>query len=151
MPEYSKVWLRTARDTAGLTRMQATNLLGASESTIKRWEDPTREGMPAELDVSRMEDAYGAVGLWWRWCYTHNEAFRDRMPELPDLDFKGAMMALFAEMEDIKGMQAELFKDAADGKIADMELLRKACKEVGDVVAHSYLLYCHLRKLKQGG
>lgn len=151
MPEYSKVWLRTARDAAGFTRMQATNMLGVSESTIKRWEDPAKDDMPRTLDVSRMEDAYGAVGLWWRWCHVHDEAFRDRMPVLPELDFKGAMMALFAEMEDIKAMQAELFKDAADGKITDMELLRKACKEVGDVVAHSYLLFCHLRKLKWGG
>ena len=151
MPDYSKLELRTARDEAGMTRLQATTPLAVSESTLKRWEDPAKEGMPRALDVSRMEDVYGSVGLWWRWCRIHDEAFRDRMPDLPDLDFKGAMMALFAEMEDIKSMQAELFKDAADGRINDMELLKKACKEVGDVVAHSYLLYGHLQKLKRGG
>lgn len=149
MAECTKLDLRKARESAHLTRWQAAQLFGVSEDSIRRWEDPTQKTMPAPVDVSRMEETYRADGLWWRWMRSNDDAFRDRLPAMPDLELPGAILRLFAEISDLDRLQHELMRDGADGEISDPQLLDKSLNEVEDVVAVGYLLYCRLRRQKE--
>lgn len=149
MQECTKIHLRRARDNAHLTRMQAAPLLGVSESTLKNWENPSHPSMPTLSDVSRMEDIYGADGLWWCWARSNDDASRDRLPPLPALELQGAILSTFAEMGDLIALQQDLMRDGADGKINNPDLLEKGLKEAGELVAASYLLYCQLKRQKE--
>lgn len=134
---------------ARMTRIQAAPMLGISESTLKNWENPSHPSAPTLSDVSRMEDVYEADGLWWRWARSNDDASRDRLPELPALDMKGAILSTYAEIGDLISLQQDLMRDGADGIINNDVLLDKGIKEAGDLVASSYLLYCWLKRQKE--
>lgn len=149
MAECTKLDLRKAREAAHFTRWQAAQLLCVSEDSVKRWEDPSQKTIPTPADVSRMEEIYCADGLWWRWMRSSDDAFRDRLPAMPELELTGAILRLFAEIGDLDRLQQELMRDGADGEIDDPQLLDRSLKEVEDVLAVGYLLYCRLRRQKE--
>lgn len=45
-PSRVSVWLRDARDRAGLTRRQVSDHLGVTEGAIQNWENPEKPALP---------------------------------------------------------------------------------------------------------
>lgn len=140
MPEYTKASLQRLRESANLTRKMAAPLLGISEETLRRIEDPKSSQKPMSCDIARMEEIYKVRGLWYWYNYTNDDAFRDRLPVLPEFTEQGAILSFFAESRDTMTMETEVLRDAADGKIDDPIRRSRLIKEVEDVAASALLL-----------
>lgn len=147
MPEYTKASLQRLRESANLTRKMAAPLLGISEETLRRIEDPRSTQQPTSGDLARMEDIYKARGLWYGFHRTNDDAFRDHLPELPEYTEQGAILSYFAESRDTLTLETEVLRDAADGRIDDPSRRARLIKEVEDVAAAALLL---LQMLKGG-
>lgn len=147
----TKASLQRLREAAKMTRKEAAPLLGMSEETLRRLEtvdlDRKRDQQPTSGDLARMEVVYRAPGLWYNFQHSNDDAFRDHLPELPEYNAQGALMAFFVESTEAAVLEKEALRDAADGKIDDRDLKRRIIKEVEDVAAAAILL---LQKLKEG-
>lgn len=55
-------------------------------------------------------------------------------PEPKDYTLQGALMSLYAEIGDIMGLQQDILKDGADGKLDDRALERKLCQEITELL-----------------
>lgn len=147
----TKASLQRLREAAKMTRRDAAPLLGISEETLRRLEtvdlDRKRDQQPTSGDLARMETVYRVPGLWYNYQHSNDDAFRDHLPELPEYNTQGALMAFFVGAAEAVTMEKDALRDAADGKIDDRDLKRKIIKEVEDVAAAAILL---LLKLKEG-
>lgn len=151
MAEYTKASLQRLRESANLTRKVAAPLLGMSEDTLRRIEDFTsadnKKKQPSSGDLARMEKIYDVRGLWYNYNYTNDDAFRDHLPELPEYNTQGALIAFFVEAQEAMALEREALKDVADGKLDSPVIRNRLIKEVGDVAAASIFL---LQVLKEG-
>lgn len=134
--EYTKSDLRKARENANLPRWKASQELGVSEDTLKRWEDPTEKAVPTSADVNRMERVYDAPGLWYAWMYSNDEGFRDHFPAV-QMDFGQAMaiVNLRHQVADVLALQDAMERDAMDGHIDDIKTKDRYLSELDDVQA----------------
>lgn len=147
MAEYTKASLQRLRESANLTRKVAAPLLGVSEDTLRRYEDVNGTQQPTSGDLARMEALYGAPGLWYGYHHTNDDAFRDHLPELPEYNTQGALIAFFVEAQESIQLEKDALKDVADGKIDSPDIRRRLIEEVEDVMAAGILL---LQILKGG-
>ena len=150
MAEYTKASLQRLRESANLTRKVAAPLLGMSEDTLRRIEDlgaDNRTKQPSSGDLARMEKIYGVRGLWYGYNRTNDDAFRDHLPELPEYNTQGALIAFFVEAQEAMALEREALKDVADGKLDSPAIRSRLIKKVGDVAAAAIFL---LQILKEG-
>lgn len=146
MSETDKSTLRKAREAAGLARPAAAALLYVSPETIRRWEDPMDTVTPKSADVSRMEEAYHAPGLWYAWMYSNDDGFRDRMPPPGDTDVRASVLSLYAAVSRLVEEQARLMRDAADGHVDDPALAARVRNVSGDAIAAAQSLMNALKE-----
>lgn len=127
--------LRKARESAGMTRLEASEKLGVSDGTLKRWE--FGEVKPSPEDVSRMEAVYNTPGLWYRWMWSNHDSFRDHLPALPEIDqsLLSQAIGLRYEMEDVQKVQSAVERDRLDGRIDDQRTHAIYGKETDDLLA----------------
>lgn len=134
MPECTHQDLRKAREAAGLTQWQAAGELGASESTIKRWE--SGETKPTPEDVWRMEKLYNCRGLWHRWMRSNHDSYREHYPEeAPNLALPVAVLNARHQLADVLAMQDLIERDALDGRLDDEAGKRKYVQEIHEAQA----------------
>lgn len=129
--------LRKARKEAGLTQLEASERLGVSEGTLKRWENCEKGQKPSSGDVSRMEEIYDAPGLWYLWMLWNDDGFRDHMPELPDIPpgVLAPVIGIRHEMADVQQLQNAVERDRLDGRIDDQRAHAIYGKETDDLLA----------------
>lgn len=134
MAEITEKELRKAREAAKMTRWQAGDALGVSESTVERWE--TGEVKPSPEDVGRMEKAYRAPGLWYGWMYSNHDSFREHFPPAMPLGIVPvAVMNVRHQLSDVLAMQDEVERDALDGKLDDERLRENYKRELDEAMA----------------
>lgn len=146
MPETDKSALRKARENAGYARPAAARMLSVSPETVARWENPMDTTMPRSADVSRMEDAYRCPGLWYRWMYSNDDGFRDRMPPPGETDVRASVLSLYASVSRLVEEQAKLMRDAADGRIDDPALSTRLRSVSGDTIVAAQALLNALKE-----
>ena len=77
----------------------------------------------------------GDPDKWTSWMRTEYPASYGRVhPETADYELAGALMSMFAEMDDVMEMQTAAMRDGADGKIDDTELKDRIIKEVTEMM-----------------
>lgn len=146
MAETNKSALRIARENAGYSRAAAADLLAVHPDTVRRWEDPMDSTTPRSADVSRMEDTYRCPGLWYKWMYSNDDGFRDRMPPPGETDVRGTVLSLYAAVSRLVEEQAKLMRDAADGSIDDPALAKRIRTVSGDAIAAAQSLMNALKE-----
>lgn len=133
MAECTNQDLRKARDAAKLTRWQAAHQLGVSEETVRRWE--TGEVIPHPDDVGRMEEAYHAKNLWFRWMRSNIESYRDRFPEVADYTLPISLVSAKFEIGDVLPLIDSVTRDAMDGKIDNPGDRDRLIREIDEAIA----------------
>lgn len=134
MAEFTNLDLRKARDAQHLTRWQAGDYLGVSESTIERWE--SGETVPTPDDVDRMEILYKRPGMWHAWMRSHYDSYRSRYPEAPQLSPAMAIVNVRHQLMDLMGLQDAAERDAlTDDRLDDQRLRARYIKEAEDAVS----------------
>ena len=144
--EITKSDLRKAREAANLPRWRAAQELAVSEDTLKRWEDPTEKAMPTSTDVSRMEKAYGAPGLWHSWMYSNDEGFRDHIPPADVMTLQSSVLQYYSEQSEMLPHLAQLIREAVDGKVDDRAYLRQLIQQLSELLGAGHALMINLRK-----
>ena len=77
----------------------------------------------------------GDPDKWTSWMRTEYPASYGRVhPETADYELTGALMSMFAEMDDVMEMQTAAMRDGADGRIDDPELKDRILKEVTEMM-----------------
>lgn len=136
MERFGKRDLLFARNSAGLSRAQAAPDLGISEGTLRDWEDLKVKTIPGPDDVWAMEKLYGAKGLWFRWCQSHYDSFRENFPgEMNDFGIAMALVNVRHQMADIQALQDAIERDSMDGRIDDQAAKNRYCREIDDLIA----------------
>ena len=116
MADVTPKELASAREAAGLYQWQVASLLGVSEYTVGRWE--RGEVVPTPDEVDKLERLYKAPGLWYGHMRYQYKSFRDRYPEEESgTALAMSMVQTMYQMEDVQRHQADVIRDALDGRI----------------------------------
>lgn len=134
-PSDLKKW----RETLGVSAADLAEVVNCDTSTIHRYEAGKIKMNP---DVMyQICEALGNIDRWCDWMRTEYPISYARVhPDTPKLDLQGALMAVYAELEDVHDLRREALRDGADGKIDDPEIAAKLKKELTELLSRSQLL-----------
>lgn len=136
MQSIGKKDLLYARNSAGMSREEASRELGVSSSTIRDWEDDKVRTNPGPDDVWNMEKLYGAPGLWRGWMQSHYDSYRENHPEeTMDRSQLAAVVNVRHQLGDVLAMSETVERDAMDGRIDDEQMRRRYLKEIDEAEA----------------
>lgn len=137
--------LRKWRETQGISAADLAERISVDTTTIYRYESGKIKPDP---DVMyELCEALGDPDVWTTWMRTEYPASYGRVhPETAAYELTGALMSMFAEMDDVTQMQMEAMKDGADGQIDDAELKEKIQREVTEMIQSAQRVRTLLRK-----
>lgn len=124
---YTNIY-KEARISAGMTILEASKLIGVSESTLKNYEkDIIKEKLkgavkPADEIVINMIEIYG---LDWRFGYEHlrygSEIGQKLLPEFEEGCIERRVLKLKKKIRDVVKIKDEMIDIACDGHIDSHE------------------------------
>lgn len=125
--------LKKLREAQHMSAADLAELVNCDTSTIHRYEAGKLKPNP---DVMyQICEALGDIDKWSVWMRTEYPISYGRVhPEPKDYTLQGALMSLYAEIGDIMGLQQDILKDGADGKLDDRALERKLCQEITELL-----------------
>ena len=125
--------LRMWREAQGISAADLAERISCDVTTIYRYESGKLKPNP---DVMyEICTALGDADKWTCWMRTEYPASYGRIhPETAGYELTGALMSMFAEMDDVMEMQREALRDGADGKIDNQELKDRIIKEVTEMM-----------------
>ena len=140
MAEYTGKDLRKARDARNLSRRKLGELIGASESTVERWEKG--ESKPTPEDVDRLGEALSEPLMWHNLMLSIYESYRKRYIGCDDLALLGSVVRNRYTLNGVVEMQEAIERDVMDGRLDDKALgdryaqaIRAAIAALGDTLA----------------
>ncbi len=118
-PSDLKKW----RTEQGVSAADLGELVSCDTSTIHRYEAGKIKMSP---DVMyQICEALGDTSIWCSWMRTEYPISYARVhPECVHYDLPGALMTLFATLEDVQKLQSAALRDGADGRIDDPTLAK---------------------------
>lgn len=138
---------RNARDTAGLTREQAAELLYISVRSLADYE--SGKTIPPDDAVCRMVEAYGAVWLGYEHLAQSTAVGRRYLPDIDFTDLAKAVLRLQKESDDVQKINSEMITVACDGAVTDQEQKTwdQVTKEVMEMVGAGLgVIFCQKEK-----
>lgn len=143
-PSDLKKW----REAQGKSAADLAEVVNCDTSTIHRYEAGKIKMNP---DVMfQICEALGDVNRWCEWMRTEYPISYARVhPATPQYDLQGALMAVYAELEDVDDLRREALRDGADGKIDDPEIAMRLKKELTELLSRSQLLLNILASQKE--
>lgn len=140
MAEYTEKDLRKARDARNLSRRKLGELIGASESTVERWEKG--ESKPTPEDIDRLGEALSDPLMWHKWMLSNYESYRKRYIGCDDLALLGSVVRNRYTLNGVVEIQEAIERDVMDGRLDDKALgdryaqaIRAAIAALGDTLA----------------
>lgn len=125
--------LRKWREAQQISAADLAERISCDATTIYRYESGKIKPNPDVMYEMCVE--LGDPDVWTRWMRTEYPASYGRVhPETADFELTGALMSMFAEMDDVMEMQTAAMRDGADGKIDDPELKDRILKEVTEMM-----------------
>ncbi len=110
-----------AREEAGLTRAQASELIGTiSESRLEKLETDKTALLPE--DVVDMAEAYKKPELCNYYCTHECRIGKDRVPEVKNSSLSEIVLGMLAALNSLDAQKNRLIDITADGVISDDEL-----------------------------
>jgi transcriptional regulator with XRE-family HTH domain len=128
-PSDLKKW----RVAQGISAADLGEIVSCDTSTIHRYEAGKIKMNP---DVMyQICEALGDISIWCSWMRTEYPISYARVhPECVHYDLPGALMTLFADLDDVQKMQKEVLRDGADGKIDDPKLAETLDRELTELM-----------------
>lgn len=125
--------LRRWREAQGITAADLAERISCDTTTIYRYESGKIKPNPDVMYEICVE--LGDPDRWTVWMRTEFPASYGRMhPETASFDIAGALMSMYAEMDDVLQAQKAAMKDGADGHIDDAQLKTDLLREVTEMV-----------------
>lgn len=125
--------LRKWREAQKISAADLAERISCDATTIYRYESGKIKPNPDVMYEMCAE--LGDPDKWTSWMRTEYPASYGRVhPETADYELTGALMSMFAEMDDVLEMQTAAMRDGADGKIDDPELKDRILKEVTEMM-----------------
>lgn len=125
--------LRKWRETQGMSAADLAERISCDTTTIYRYESGKIKPNPDVMYEICVE--LGDPDRWTSWMRTEYPASYGRVhPETSNYELPGALMSMFAEMDDVLSMQTAAMRDGADGHIDDPQLREKILKEVTELL-----------------
>lgn len=133
--EFTHVELKAARESHGnMPRWKLAGKIGASESTIERWEKGEKK--PEPEDVDNIGEALGMPEIWHQWMLSNHDSYRKRYTEIPHNDsLAETLMRTKYEAMDVVNVLNEVERDALSGKLESPEQRRRIKKEAQEAMA----------------
>lgn len=121
------------REAQGISAADLAERISCDVTTIYRYESGKLKPNP---DVMfEICETLGDVDCWTTWMRTEFPASYGRVhPETAGYQLQGALMTMFAEINDVVALEQECLRDGADGKIENAELANKIRKEVTELI-----------------
>lgn len=125
--------LRKWREAQEISAADLAERISCDATTIYRYESGKLKPNPDVMYEICAE--LGDPDKWTSWMRTEYPASYGRVhPETADYELTGALMSMFAEMDDVLAMQTEAMKDGADGKIDNPQLKDRILTEVTEMM-----------------
>ena len=125
--------LRKWREAQQISAADLAERISCDATTIYRYESGKIKPNPDVMYEMCVE--LGDPDKWTSWMRTEYPASYGRVhPETANYELAGALMSMFAEMDDVMEMQTAAMRDGADGRIDDPELKDRILKEVTEMM-----------------
>ena len=133
MAVFARIDLKKWREAQGISAADLAERISCDATTIYRYESGKLKPNP---DIMfEICEALGDVDKWTTWMRSEYPTSYGRMhPETVEHDLAGALLSMFAEIEDVDDMRREAMKDGADGEIDDKALSIRLSKEVTELI-----------------
>lgn len=133
MAAFSGKDLRIWRESQKISAADLAERISCDVTTIYRYESGKMKPNPDVMYEICAE--LGNPDTWTRWMRTEYPASYGRVhPETADYELTGALMSMFAEMDDVMELQREALRDGADGTIDDPALKDRILREVTEMM-----------------
>lgn len=131
---------KIARKSAGLTQIQAAELINVSVRSLADYE--TGKTIPPDDVVAAMVEAYQAPWLAYQHLKESSELGRRYLPDIDFSDLARAVLRFQKEVGDLKEVNGELIEIACDGQISEHEkpTWQKVAKEIKEVVSAAFAI-----------
>ena len=125
--------LKKWRESQGVHAAVLAERISCDVTTIYRYESGKLKPNP---DVMfEICEALGDIDRWTTWMRTEYPASYGRIhPETPSYPLAGALMSMFAEIQDVLDFEREALRDGANGAIDDPALLEQILKETTEMI-----------------
>ncbi|ADQ06480.1 helix-turn-helix domain protein [Caldicellulosiruptor hydrothermalis 108] len=129
---------KTARKNAGLTQMQAAELLNVSVRSLADYE--TGKTIPPDDVVIAMIEVYKAQWLAYSHLQKSTLIGKRYLPEIDLSDLPKAVLRLKKEIADLEKLDSEIINIACDGKIDKHEKMAwgRIVKEIREAISAAY-------------
>lgn len=125
--------LRKWREAQQISAADLAERISCDATTIYRYESGKIKPNPDVMYEMCVE--LGDPDKWTSWMRTEYPASYGRVhPETANYELTGALMSMFAEIDDVMEMQTAAMRDGADGRIDDPELKDRILKEVTEMM-----------------
>ena len=125
--------LRKWREAQQISAADLAERISCDATTIYRYESGKIKPNPDVMYEMCVE--LGDPDRWTSWMRTEYPASYGRIhPETAEYELAGALMSMYAEMDDVRAMQTAALRDGADGKIDDPELKNRILTEVTEMI-----------------
>ena len=147
MAVFSGIDLKKWRDEQKISAADLAERISCDTTTIYRYESGKIKPDPDTM--YELCNALGDVDVWTTWMRTEYPRSYGRVhPETSGLNIQGALLSMFAEIEDVKRLQHEAMRDGADGQIDDKILAESIQKEVTEMIQSAQRVRSLLNKHK---
>ena len=149
MAVFARIDLKKWREAQGISAADLAERISCDATTIYRYESGKLKPNP---DVMfEICEALGDIDKWTTWMRTEYPTSYGRIhPETAGYDLSGALLSMFAELEDVTGLRLDAMKDGADGRIDDHDLAARLAKEVTELIQSAQRVKS-LIEVKKGG
>ena len=121
------------REAQGISAADLAERISCDTGTIYRYESGKIKPNPDVMYEMCVE--LGNPDKWTSWMRTEFPASYGRVhPETAGYELSGALMSMFAEMDDVLRIQTAAMRDGANGEIDDIELKNKILVEVTEMM-----------------
>lgn len=133
MAVFARVDLKKWREAQGISAADLAERISCDATTVYRYESGKLKPNP---DIMfEICEALGDVDKWTTWMRSEYPTSYGRMhPETMEHDLAGALLRMFAEIEDVGDLKRETMKDGADGAIDDKALAARLTAEVTELI-----------------
>ena len=133
MAVFAGIDLKKWRESQKISAADLAERISCDATTIYRYESGKIRPDP---DVMyELCDALGDTDVWTTWMRSEYPRSYGRVhPETATYNIQGALMSMFAEIEDVMKLEQEVMRDGADGRIDNAELADAVQKEVTEMI-----------------
>lgn len=146
MATFAGIDMKIWRESQKISQADLAERISCDATTIGRIENGKINPNPDLMYQICVE--LGDPDKWTTWMRTEYPMSYGRVhPETATYDLAGALMSMYAEMEDVLGIKHDAMKDGADGKIDDRSLKDTISREVTEMIQSAQRVRTLLKEL----